>query len=114
VILRGGKPLPAPHPNDQGSRVRHPRTLVGWNDAGDVWLVTIDGRQRGRSVGATYWEAAAMLQQLGATDGINLDGGGSTTFVARRCTGPSLCVRNRPSDGRERAVTTALAVVPRR
>ena len=113
VILQGGKPLPRPAPGDTASLVRHPRTVVGWNAAGDTWLVTIDGRQSGYSVGATFWEAAAVLQRLGATEGINLDGGGSTTFVAKRC-GGSLCVRNRPSDGRERAVTTALAVVPRR
>jgi exopolysaccharide biosynthesis protein len=113
VILTNGKPLPPPAPNDKASLVREPRTLVGWNAAGDVWLVTIDGRQRGYSVGATFWEAADVLRQLGATDGINLDGGGSTTFVAKRCAG-SLCVRNRPSDGRQRGVTTALAVIPRR
>jgi hypothetical protein len=113
VILRGGQALAPAAAGDTASQVRHPRTVVGWNAAGDAWLVTIDGRQPGYSVGATYWEAASVLQQLGATEGINLDGGGSTTFVAKRCSG-SLCVRNRPSDGRERSVTTALAVVPRR
>jgi hypothetical protein len=113
MLLQGGRPLPPPAPGDTASRVRHPRTLVGWNAAGDIWLVTIDGRQPGRSVGATYWEAADVLRRLGATEGINLDGGGSTTFVAKRC-GGALCVRNSPSDGRERAVTTALAIVPRR
>jgi hypothetical protein len=113
VILTDGQPLPPPAADDLASRVRHPRTLMGWNDAGDVWLVTVDGRQPGYSVGVDYWESASILRKLGATDGINLDGGGSTTFVARECAG-SQCVRNRPSDGRERAVTTGLAIVPRR
>ena len=113
VLLRDGRPLPQAAPSDSASYKRHPRTLVGWNDAGDVWFVTIDGRQPGVSVGATYWEAASVLLQLGATDGINLDGGGSTTFVARRCARGTLCVRNHPSDGAQRRVTTALAVVPR-
>jgi hypothetical protein len=113
VILQDGHPLPQAAPTDTASYTRHPRTLVGWNDGGTVWFVTIDGRQAGVSEGVTYWETASVLLQLGATDGVNLDGGGSTTFVAKRCDG-RLCVRNHPSDGVERRVSTALAVVPRR
>ncbi|MCA1832935.1 MAG: phosphodiester glycosidase family protein [Actinomycetota bacterium] len=71
---------------------RHPRTIVGWNDAGDVFLVTVDGRQSGDSVGMTLGEAASFMIGLGATDALNLDGGGSTTFVTRGA------VLNRPSD----------------
>ncbi|MGH2830544.1 MAG: phosphodiester glycosidase family protein, partial [Actinomycetota bacterium] len=85
---------------------RHPRTIVGWNRQGEVFLVTADGRQPGYAEGLTLFEAASMMQQMGATDAINLDGGGSTTFVSRGR------VVNRPSDARERSVATALVVVP--
>lgn len=90
-------------------RDRHPRTMVGWNRAGDVFLVTVDGRQRGYSQGMTLAEAADFMIRLGATDAINLDGGGSTTFVERGV------VANRPSDRAvRRAGRTVIAPAPRR
>jgi hypothetical protein len=73
-------------------RLRHPRTIAGWNSAGDLLLVTVDGRQPGYSLGMTMVEAAQLMIDLGADEAINLDGGGSTTFVV----GGS--VVNRPSD----------------
>ena len=112
------------------TRGRQPRTLVGWNAAGEQWLVTVDGRQPDASVGMTLAEAADFLLALGATDGINLDGGGSTTFVddgAVVNTPSDVAVHRSGSDviehlagpGQpivghvERPVTSALAVVPK-
>ncbi|HZQ77889.1 MAG TPA: phosphodiester glycosidase family protein [Acidimicrobiia bacterium] len=111
------------------TRGRQPRTLVGWNAAGEKWLVTVDGRQD-TSVGMTLAEAANFLLALGATDGINLDGGGSTTFVAagavvntpsdvavRKGNGEvieHLAAPGQPVVGHvEQPVTSALAVVPK-
>lgn len=71
---------------------RHPRTAVGWNDGGDAWLVAVDGRRPDHSVGMTLGELADFMLELGATDAINLDGGGTSTFVAEGE------VLNRPSD----------------
>jgi hypothetical protein len=68
-------------PGDNFTNGRHPRTLVGWTPGGDVLLVTVDGRQPEVSVGMTLYEATDLLIGLGATEGMNLDGGGSTTFV---------------------------------
>jgi hypothetical protein len=86
---------------------RHPRTMVGITAAGDVLLVAVDGRQPGRSEGLALAEAAAVLAGLGATQGINLDGGGSTTFVVRGR------LSNRPSEPPgERPVPSALVVLP--
>lgn len=61
---------------------RHPRTAVGLSRDGQTlfWLA-IDGRQPGHSEGATERETAAWLLELGAWQGINLDGGGSTAMV---------------------------------
>jgi hypothetical protein len=70
---------------------RHPRTVVGWNDT-EVLLVTVDGRQPGYSVGMSLPEAADLLLALGATEALNLDGGGSTTLAV------GASVVNRPSD----------------
>ena len=71
---------------------RHPRTIVGWTAGGEVLLVTVDGRQPGFSEGMTLGEAADLMIRLGAVEAINLDGGGSTTFVVKGA------VANQPSD----------------
>ncbi|NIA13361.1 MAG: phosphodiester glycosidase family protein [Nitrospiraceae bacterium] len=61
---------------------RHPRTAAGVSEDGKyLYLIVIDGRQGHYSGGATTRETAAWLKQLGAHDGLNLDGGGSTTLV---------------------------------
>ncbi|HEX2024188.1 MAG TPA: phosphodiester glycosidase family protein [Acidimicrobiales bacterium] len=86
---------------------RHPRTMVGITATGEVLLVAVDGRQPGRSGGLALAEAASVLAGLGATEGINLDGGGSTTFVVGGR------VSNRPSEPPgERPVPSALVVLP--
>jgi hypothetical protein len=85
---------------------RHPRTGVGYDrDSGKVFLVTVDGRRRG-SVGMTPLKFARFFKSLGVEWALNLDGGGSTTSVVRGE------VQNRPSDGRERPVSSALLVLP--
>ncbi|HUF32058.1 MAG TPA: phosphodiester glycosidase family protein [Acidimicrobiales bacterium] len=93
---------------DTFTRGRHPRTVVGWTASGELLLVTVDGRQPGHSEGMPLSEAADLLIALGAVEALNLDGGGSTTFVVNSR------VVNRPSDpGRvERPVTTALVLLP--
>lgn len=84
-----------------------PRTCVGVNGDGTrVWLMVIDGR--GSSSGATYKTLGLMMKALGARDAINLDGGGSSTFVQK--SGASFAVLNVPSDGTERAVANGLAI----
>ena len=97
--------------------VRHPRTMVGVASAGRrLLLVTIDGRQAGYSIGTTLRETAWIALSLGATQAINLDGGGSTAMVVARPRGASATfeVVNKPSDAQgERAVGNALALVCR-
>jgi hypothetical protein len=97
-------------PDDPDNRTkRAARTIAGWTAAGELLLVTAD-RRPGWSEGLTVLESAQLLRTLGAVEAINLDGGGSTTFVEGGR------VANRPSDGtdepRERAVVDALVVVP--
>ena len=82
---------------------RHPRTGIGLTGK-QLFLVTVDGRQPGYSAGMTLREFATLFVNLGCTDAMNLDGGGSTTMVIRGQ------VVNSPSDGRERKVANALAL----
>ncbi|MDQ3940188.1 MAG: phosphodiester glycosidase family protein [Actinomycetota bacterium] len=84
---------------------RNPRTGIGATPEGLLLLITVDGRQPGRSVGMTLWEFADLFRFFGATEALNLDGGGSTTMVVRDR------IVNRPSGGYERAVGSALLVL---
>ena len=55
---------------------RHPRTAVGWSPT-HVYLVIVDGRQPGLSVGMKLAELAEYMAGLGCTEAMNLDGGKS-------------------------------------
>lgn len=85
---------------------RNPRTAIGWTSTGRVLLVVIDGRQPRWSAGASLGELARIMHDLGAVQAMNLDGGGSSTMWVDGE------VVNRPSDGTERKVTTAMLVLP--
>ncbi len=79
----------------QGEK-RHPRTAAGVSRDGRVlYLLVIDGRQTGYSEGATTTDIAVWLKRLGASDGINLDGGGTSTLVMEQPDG-TVSVINRP------------------
>ena len=85
--------------------VRHPRTAIGWSGGKRLIFFVCDGRQPLWSMGMTLPELAGTLRELGCVEALNLDGGGSTTFVVQDKT------LNRPSDGRERNVSSIFAIV---
>ena len=61
---------------------RHPRSVIGTDAAGYVWLIVVDGRAKGKAAGMTIAELTQLAQSLGLTDALNLDGGGSSTLWA--------------------------------
>jgi exopolysaccharide biosynthesis protein len=69
------------------SKTRHPRTAIAITKK-RVLLITVDGRDD-HAAGMSLFELKKILQWLGAVDGINLDGGGSTT----------LWIYNQPENG---------------
>ncbi|MDX6405877.1 MAG: hypothetical protein QOH70_3332 [Blastocatellia bacterium] len=86
----------------------HPRTAIARLKSGQILLVTVDGRQPGESIGMSLTMLADLLLEFGATEAINLDGGGSTTMVIRNK------LVNKPSDATgERPVSDAVLVYPR-
>jgi hypothetical protein len=89
-----------------GSGVLAPRTAIGYTGSGKIVLLVCDGRQV-TSQGATLDELAQIMSELGCTDALNLDGGGSTAMI----TGGT-CVNN-PSDGSQRAVASAVMFAKR-
>ncbi|MEP7737958.1 phosphodiester glycosidase family protein [Nocardioides sp. 31GB23] len=89
----------------------HPRTAVGIDrDTNEVLLLVVDGRSS-TSRGQTLVELARTMVELGADEALNLDGGGSSTMVARES--GSLQVQNSPSDGTLRQVANGLVVTQR-
>jgi exopolysaccharide biosynthesis protein len=87
---------------------RHPRTMIGSDAEGAIWLVTVDGRNPSVSLGMSFTELQRLARRLGLHSVLNLDGGGSTTmWVDGR-------IVNRPSDpGGPRKVSDAVLVQPR-
>jgi exopolysaccharide biosynthesis protein len=84
----------------------HPRTGVGVTASGEIMLVVIDGRHPRWSRGVSLVRFAHIMRDLGAVAALNLDGGGSSVMVVEGE------VVNRPSDGRERALSNAIVVLP--
>ena len=85
--------------------VRHPRTLIGVDRRGFIWLVAVDGRQPGYSLGMTFAELMTLVDRLELRDALNLDGGGSTTMVVKGV------IVNKPADpAGARAVSDAIIV----
>lgn len=60
---------------------RHPRTAVGITNNGEWVFVVVDSRFYGFFGGMTIKELAALMNELGCTKALNLDGGSSSTMV---------------------------------
>ena len=94
-------------------KARHPRSAAGISGDGRfLYLLVIDGRRPG-SIGSTEAETALILRALGAAEGINFDGGGSSALVVRCPNGKIRAVNtpiHRQIPGRERAVAGCLGV----
>ena len=89
---------------------RNPRTAIGTNKSENiVYLVTVDGRIKS-SIGMTQQEEAEFLSSIGIYNAINLDGGGSTTMVAKRLGSTEIEEINTPSEGTERRVTNGVGI----
>ncbi|CAN5513056.1 hypothetical protein BH09SUM1_BH09SUM1_16930 [soil metagenome] len=85
---------------------RAPRSAIGVTANNHVLLVVVDGRRAPAAIGVTYAHVAELLMALGAVNGTELDGGGSSTLWGR-----DHAVFNQPSDGSQRSVAMALCVV---
>ncbi|MDO4972302.1 MAG: phosphodiester glycosidase family protein [Bacteroidales bacterium] len=83
---------------NNGDTSVHPRTVLGYSQDGKkVIFLVVDGRSP-LSDGATTAALGSLMKYAGAYQAVNVDGGGSTCLYSS-----ALGVRNRPSDGSERA-----------
>ncbi|MBD0738462.1 hypothetical protein BGM09_34590 [Streptomyces sp. CBMA29] len=107
-VLRGGQPLAGLDDTTAATR-----TAAGFDASGStLYLLALDGSAES-GAGLTIAELASVMRELGADSAVNLDGGGSTTLVARDPGAVAVTVRNHPSGGAERPVANAIGVFSR-
>ena len=107
IIVKDGQVFETP----QTGADKEPRTAVGIKSDGKVIFLTVDGRQEPYSAGLTMSELAELMISLGAIHALNLDGGGSTSYLARTPGSNVLDIKNRPSDNSERSVANSWMIV---
>lgn len=104
TLVRDGKLTPT------GNSTIYPRCSVGYTTDGKVHFLVADGRTD-KSQGLCYAEMSEIFISLGCDRAANLDGGGSAQLLVRNPATGTFEIRNNPSDGKERAVINAWAVV---
>ena len=97
--------------SQSGNSGYYPRTSVGVKADGTVVLFQADGTMAPRSVGYTAEEEARMMVALGCVAAIQLDEGGSSTYLSQREGESDLTMRNTPAGGSERVVSGTILVV---
>lgn len=92
---------------------RKARTAIGITATNKIIAITVDGGtpSKGISDGITLLEMANLLKSLGAVDGVGFDGGGSTEMNVKKYGDITTSAVNKPSDGRERALTNGIMFV---
>jgi len=94
-----------------------PRTAIGFNNTtGQVWLITsssgVNLNDFGfRTGGSTVHQVATWLRELGATDAVVVDGGGSATFIAKA--NGSYRRQDVPDESWIREIPVGAALVPK-
>lgn len=91
-----------------------PRTGYGLSaDRKTMYIAVVDGRQPGFSMGTSREETGELLLWLGADEGLNMDGGGSTTLLIRDGNG-KITKLNHYINDLERAVGGAICIIYRK
>jgi len=83
---------------------RHPRSAIGAS-RDYLFLVQVDGRQPGYSMGMTLAELGDYMQKLGCEVALSLDGGASATFWWKGK------IMNRPCNGAARPIANGVVIL---
>lgn len=125
VLLDDGKKMSYDHITSSTDKVlkrkgvffvrRHPRSAIGCDREGNIYLVVVDGRAAGKAAGMSIKELTELCSWLGMVEAMNLDGGGSSTLWSRK-----YGVINYPCDNKtfdhegSRKVSSTLVVKPKK
>ena len=114
-LVKDGKALSAEAMISAGvektlATTRKPRTAIGITKDNKIIALTVGGGQASAafSDGATLPEMANLMLELGVTQALNFDGGGSTQMNVRHYMDNDNTIVNTPSDLLERAVTNTI------
>ena len=113
INARDGKVIP-PEKNKKKQASTAPRTVYGLSaDRRYMYVLAVDGRQPDWSMGVSNQESAKIIIEAGASDAINMDGGGSTTMLYWDAVKgkPVMVNRHSASGDYMRPVATSLGVV---
>lgn len=89
---------------------RNPRTTAGVIGSSKLIFIVLDGRQPGYSVGLNLNEIGAIHKAIGVKNAVNLDGGGSSTFIIKD-NADKYIIKNKVSDGSPRKVGNSLLIM---
>lgn len=98
-------------PTTDSASLREPRTAVGLRPDGTCVLFVVDGRRPALSNGATYLDLVTVGRDLGCTELLNLDGGGSSTMVIKDPSSGAFTLKNSPSGTSMRQVQDCLLIL---
>lgn len=90
--------------------VRMTREAIGIKADGSIVTFTTHGISD-KSAGRSTDELASMMAAAGCVDAIQIDGGGSATYMAKYEGTDKIEVRNNPSDGKLRSVSSGLLFI---
>lgn len=111
LLVKDGAWYADPDGPNTGEFLTHmPATAAGVTAGGTLLLFEIDGRQPALSIGVLQPQLASLMIAFGVVNGMQFDGGGSSTMVARLPGSTNALVQNSPSDGVERRVADSLLV----
>lgn len=88
-----------------GPTINNPRSAIGYAPSGHLIFFVCEGRNKTPDTpGLTLKNAADLLLDLGCTEALNLDGGGSSCMLIN---GKETII---PSDGNQRSITSMVAL----
>lgn len=85
---------------------RHPRTAMGYTSDGKLIIMAVQGRFPQQAEGTSLVHLAAMLQELGCVEALNLDGGGSSCLLVNG----KETIRPSDSGGKQRPVPAVFLI----
>ncbi len=109
LVRKNGVDIPYKE-SDYLNSGRYPRSFVGVTADNKVVFMAVDGNGSGGSAGTNYNESLELMDEVGCTYILCLDGGGSATYISRPVGSNEVEVTSKPSDGSERAVSNGLVM----
>ena len=110
IILEHGI-MPDGIVDEEHEGLDNPRTAVGITREGKVIFFAVDGRRKGHSIGLTLEELASAMRGFDCVQALNFDGGGSTTVIVKDNVTGDYKLKNRPTDGEQRRISSSILFV---